>query len=302
MAKNVVLTGLAALSTKVKGERQRLIDRLKTFDKKLLDSSGGLGCCGSSKSLTLDHWEIEDIAVSGGTTGWLFFNGERLIVRVERFADGWPEPEWNECELAEIKPEWLLLLSTPEILESLVADITRSLEEEHITISTTNAWLTEFVSAEKAAIDSDIEKQLEHHPTLLESWQKAQKAVEVDPEDSIARSSSHGETVLKACLKQLRDTGYEALTMQSLISRTAKKLHEAGTLNEGAKQSLIGIGTIFHGVGTLRNSSSTAHGKNDGYTPPGSDVAQLINHLSGACSAFVLKQTESILKGKQEPE
>jgi len=302
MANNDALTGLAALSARVKGERQRLLDRLKAFDKKLVESSGGLGCCGSSKSVTLEHWEIDDIAVSGGSTGWLFFNGERLIVRVERFADGWAEPDWNDYELAEIKPEWLLLLSTPAILESLVADISRSLEEEHMTISTTNEWLTEFVSAEKAAIDSDIEKQFEHHPTLLESWQKAQKAVEVDPEDSIARSSSHAETVLKACLKQLRDTGYETLTMQNLTSRTAKKLHEAGMLNEGAKQSLIGIGTIFHGIGTLRNSSSTAHGKNDGYTPPGPDLAQLINHLSGACSAFVLKQTEKVLKDEQEPE
>ncbi|MGE8059489.1 abortive infection family protein [Pseudomonas sp. NPDC089547] len=202
---------------------------------------------------------------------------------------------------AEIKPEWLRSLSTPAILESLVADISRSLEEEHITISTTNEWLTEFVLAEKAAIDSDIEKQFEPHQTLLESWQTAQKAVEIDPEDSIARSSSHTETVLKACLKQLGDTGHETLAIQSLTSRTAKKLHDVGMLDEGAKQALIGIGTVFHGIGTLRNSSSTAHGKNDGYTPPGSDLAQLINHLSGACSAFVLKQTEEVLKGEQKP-
>ncbi|MGY2135862.1 abortive infection family protein [Pseudomonas reactans] len=302
MANNDGLTGLAALSAKVKGERQKLLDHLKAFDKKLVESAGGLGCRGSSKSVTLEHWEIEDIGVSGGSTGWLSFTGERLIVRVERFADGSPEPDWNDYELAEIKPDWVLLLSTPAILESLVADILRNLEEEHITISTTNDWLTDFVSAEKAAIDSDIKKRFEHHPTLLESWQKAQKTVEVDPEDSIARSSSHVETVLKACLKELRDTGYETLPLQNLTSRTTKKLHEAGMLNEGAKQSLAGIGTIFHGIGTLRNSSSTAHGKNDGYTPPGPDLAQLINHLSGACSAFVLKQTAKVFKDEQKQE
>ncbi|WP_420876014.1 abortive infection family protein [Pseudomonas taiwanensis] len=32
-------------------------------------------------------------------------------------------------------------------------------------------------------------------------------------------------------------------------------------LDEGTAQSLTGIGTIFHGIGALRNSSGTAHGK-----------------------------------------
>ncbi|MGE8059490.1 hypothetical protein [Pseudomonas sp. NPDC089547] len=98
MANNAGLTGLAALSAKVKGERQRLLDRLTAFDKKLVEYSGGLGCCGSSKGVTLEHWEIDDIGASGGSVGWLFFSGERMIVRVERFADGWAEPDWNDYE------------------------------------------------------------------------------------------------------------------------------------------------------------------------------------------------------------
>jgi hypothetical protein len=88
------------------------------------------------------------------------------------------------------------------------------------------------------------------------------------------------------------------MTMQALTARTGKKLKEMGMLDEGATQALRGIATIFHGIGTLRNSSSTAHGKNDGYTPPSPDLAQLINHLAGSCSAFVLKQTEKIVQGK----
>lgn len=293
------LAGLAALSARVKSERRLLLDRLKSFERKLQESSEGLGCCGVSTHVTLASWSHEESGMSGGRYGWLSFNGQRLIVKTEKHADGWDEPVWENFELEAIKPEWKVLLSAPAILESLVDDISRSLEEEHIVTASTNEWLTKFVAAEKAAIDADIEEQFEQHPSLLESWQKARKAVEVDPEDSIARSSSHAETVMKACLKQLGDTGYEAMTVQSLTSQVVRKLRDAGTLDEGALKSLNGIGPIFHGIGTLRNSSSTAHGKNDGYTPPGPDVAQLINHLSGACSAFVLKQTEKLLKEQE---
>ncbi|TDF82001.1 abortive infection family protein [Pseudomonas sp. H9] len=299
MARNDGLAELAALSAKVKGERQRLLDGLRAFEKKLVVSSDGLGWCGSSQYVTLEQWTYEQRDDNSVLIGWLFFDGTKLTVRTEDHMSGWDDPICRDYEIDEANLEWLLMLSTPEKLESLVASMLRGLEEERITFSTANERLTEFVSAEKAAIDSDIQEQFQHQPTLLESWQKAQKAVEVDPEDSIARSCSHAETAMKTCLKQLGDTGYETLPVHTLTSQVVKKLREAGTLDEGALKSLNGIGPIFHGVGTLRNSSSTAHGKNDGYTPPGPDVAQLINHLAGACSAFLLKQTEKVLKEKE---
>lgn len=292
------LARLAARSALLKNERRLLVEGLKAFEKKLLESSEGLGCCGSSKTVTLERWEHEESGITGGRTGWLFFNGERLIVRTERFADGWDESEWDDFDLETVKSDWQVLLSTSKILESLLADVSRTLEDEHSVIATANEWLINFVAAEKAVIDAEIRDHFEPHQGMLDSWQKAQKTVESDPEDSIARSSSHLETVLKACLKQLGDAGYETMPVDKLTSRVVKKLRDAGILDEGALQSLTGIGTIFHGIGTIRNSSSTAHGKNDGYSPPGADVAQLINHLSGSGSVFVLKQAEKILKGQ----
>lgn len=293
------LAGLAALSAKIKNERRLLLDRLKSFEKKLLESAEGLGCCGSSKSVTLSSWDHEESGVSGGRAGWLFFDGVKLTVRTESYSDSGHESDYDDYGLDAVQPGWLVLLSAPKILDSLVADISRILEEEHIVIATANEWLTKFVEAEKGAIDTDLEEHFEQHPSLLESWQKARRAVESDPEDSITRSSSHLETVLKTCLKQLGDSGYETLSVDKLTSRAVKRLRDAAILDEGALQSLTGLGTIFHGIGTIRNSSSTAHGKNDDYSPPGVDVAQLINHLAGSGSAFVLKQTEKILKGKE---
>ena len=45
-------------------------------------------------------------------------------------------------------------------------------------------------------------------------------------------------------------------------------------------------------IGETRNFKSSSHGKSDGYVPPTSDLAQLVNHLAGVISVFVMKQTQ----------
>lgn len=42
------LVGLAVLSAKVRSERRILLDRLRTFEKKLLESAEGTRCSGVS--------------------------------------------------------------------------------------------------------------------------------------------------------------------------------------------------------------------------------------------------------------
>lgn len=296
MGKNDGMAGLAALSARVKNERRILFERLKAFEEKLLGLMDGLGCQGTSKHVTVSIWEHEESGFSGGSVAWLFFNGTRLMVRTSTFSDYGDDPKQNDYELDAVELSWLALLSGPEYLDSLVADISDTLEEEHTLFSSANEWLTKFVAAEKAEIDADLSEGFEQYPTLLESWQKARAVVESDPEDSIARSSSHLETVLKTCLKQLGDTGHEKMPVDKLTARMVKKLRDATGVEDGVLQSLSGLGTIFHGVGTTRNSSSTAHGKNEGYSAPGVEIAQLINHLAGAGSAFILKQTERVFK------
>ncbi|WP_236166331.1 abortive infection family protein [Pseudomonas juntendi] len=297
MGKSDGMAGLAALSAKVKNERRILLERLKAFEKELFGLMDGLGCRGSSGNVTVLSWEHEESGVSGGRVAWLHFNGAKLMVRANSYSDyGGHDSEIDEYELNEVDPGWLVLLSSPECLDSLVEDISGTLKNEQILFSSANEWLTRFVAAEKAEIDADLAEQFKEHPTLLESWQKARAVVESDPEDSIARSSSHLETVLKACLKQLGDTGHETMPVDKLTARMVKKLRDATSVEGGVLQSLSGLGTIFHGVGTTRNSSSTAHGKNEGYSAPEVEVAQLINHLAGAGSAFILKQTERVLK------
>lgn len=302
MANSDGLRKLASASAKVRVQRRMLLERLKSFEIKLLESMEGLNCCGTSKYVTLSTWDHEESGLSGGKIGWLFFDGEKLSVRTQCYSDTGQEANYEDWNLDSAQVGWLARLSAPIILNSLVVDISMSLEDKHNLFATANEWLNEFVETEKSVIDADLNEHFKLNPTLLDSWQKARSVVESDPEDSITRSSSHLETVLKTCLKQLGDTGYETMSVDKLSSRAVKKIRDSGVIDGGALQSLTGLGTVFHGIGTTRNSSSTAHGKNEGYLPPSVDVAQLINHLAGVGSAFILKQTGKILKGHEKSQ
>ena len=56
--------------------------------------------------------------------------------------------------------------------------------------------------------------------------------------------------------------------------------------------------TMSKSIGETRNFKSSSHGKNEGYVPPSSDLAQLANHLAGVVSVFVMKQTDRVTKAR----
>lgn len=56
-------------------------------------------------------------------------------------------------------------------------------------------------------------------------------------------------------------------------------------------EMIQGAITISKSIGETRNFKSSSHGKNEGYIPPSTDLAQLANHLAGVVSVYVMKQT-----------
>ena len=96
----------------------------------------------------------------------------------------------------------------------------------------------------------------------------------------------------------LGEGGYEKETVERLSSSILKALKASGTIHDNTSQMLRGSATIFQCVGASRNDKSVSHGKNAGYVPQTSEHAQTINHLAGAASVFVMKQTDLVLKGR----
>lgn len=291
---------LAARSVRVRNEHRLLLEGLKSFEHKLVELVGGLNCTGASDYVTFEEFFDHEDEIIGHTFGILFFDGKELWVNyVEEPNPGYEEDSrWEYKPIEKISADWQRKVSDQKVLDSLVGKLLISLDAEYEKTAPVVKSLGQFVTLEKAEIDSDLDDLFSGSAKLLESWMKARGCVLTDPELSITLSCSHIETVLKACLKSLGETGYQKDAIEKLGSKVLDILKKSSVIDEATSQMMRGVGTIFLGVGTIRNAQSVSHGKDDEYTPPTSDLAQTVNHLAGVASVFVMKQTDLVLKGR----
>lgn len=283
---------LAARSAEVRNEHRLLLEGLKSFEKKLVDLVDGLDCGGNSETVVFEHFTDSDGDSIAHTEGYLYFSGNQLIVVSKNELQSWDGTQWKQHYLEAVGPEWQRRLSNQKVLDSLVTDILRNLDNEYESTATVNKSLSQFVTVEKAEIDSDLDEFFGKIPTLLDSWLKARKSVLSDPEHSITRSCSHVETVLKGCLKALGASEYETLPIEKLMKKTLRLLKANSAIDSATAEMLQGAVSISKAIGETRNFKSSSHGKNDDYVPPTPDLAQLANHLAGVISVFVMNQTQ----------
>lgn len=289
---------LAARSEKVRNEHRLLLEGLTAFQQKLLDLVGGLNVGGNSLTIAID--EILDLEGDpiGHTACYLAFTGKELMVGWKEVPRPSEEDYWSLCSVESAGAYMQRRLSDPNVLGSLIRDIAKNLETEFEKTAPVVQSLAQFVTIEKAEIDSDLDELFSGNTKLLASWIKARKAVQTDPEMCITLSCSHVETVLKTCLKSLGETGYKKDAIEKLGSKVLDILKKSSVIDEATSQMMRGVGTFFLGIGTIRNAQSASHGKDEEYVPPTSDLAQTVNHLAGVASVFVMKQTNIYLKSK----
>ncbi|MCK9715184.1 MULTISPECIES: abortive infection family protein [Pseudomonas syringae group] len=288
---------LAARSEKVRNENRLLLDGLKSFERKLVELVGGLNCTGASEYVTFEEFFDHEDEIIGHTFGILFFDGKELWVNyVEEPHPGYEKSRWEYKPIEKIGIDWQRKVSDQKVRDSLIANLLISLDAEFEKTAPVVQSLSQFMTIEKAEIDSDLDQLFSHNSKLLDSWVKARKSVETDPELSITRSCSHVETVLKGCLKSLGETGYQKDAIEKLGSKVLDILKKSSVIDEATSQMMRGVGTFFLGIGTIRNAQSASHGKDEEYVPPTSDLAQTVNHLAGVASVFVMKQTNIYLK------
>lgn len=289
---------LAAQSAKVRNENMQLLQGLTAFQHKLLDLVDGLNVGGNSLTVAFD--EILDLEGDpiGHTACYLAFTGKELMVGWKQVPRPTEEDYWSLCSLGSAGADMQRRLSDPNVLDSLIRDIARNLETQFEKTAPVVQSLAQFVTFEKAEIDSDLDELFSNNKKVLSSWIKARKAVQTDPEMCITLSCSHVETVLKGCLKSLGETGYQKDAIEKLGGKVLDKLKRSGVIDEATSQMLRGVGTFFLGIGTIRNAKSASHGKDEEYVPPTSELAQTVNHLAGVASVFVMNQTNIYLKNK----
>lgn len=288
---------LAAKSEKVRNEHRLLLEGLRSFEQKLRELVGGLNCRGESGFVTFDEYFDHEGEVIGHIHGVLSFDGKKLWVgyKEEPHPD-YEESYWEYKPIETIRPDWQRLLSCQKVLNSLVANLLANLDAEYEKTAPVVKSLSQFVTIEKAAIDADLDEIFSVNRVLLDSWLKARKLVLSDPDQSITLSCLHIETVLKGCLKSLDEKEYETYAIEKLIKRLLGVLRKSLLINAATSEMLQGIGTMCHGIGTLRND--TSHGKDEGYVAHSPELAQTVSHLAGVVSVFAMKQTEIVIKAR----
>ncbi|WP_248767871.1 abortive infection family protein [Pseudomonas sp. MWU12-2345] len=290
---------LAAQSAKVRNEHRLLLEGLKSFEQKLVELVDGLGCGGNSKTICFDEVTDAEGEPLWSTEGYLGFYGTELFVGVADLPPPSGEnPYWRIYTLDTLSTSWQRYVSDPEVLNSLLVDLRENLEREFEITAPVVKSLAQFVTAEKAQIDADLDEFFNRSPALFDSWLKARKSVITDPELCITLSCSHVETVLKQCLKKLGATDYEKLAIEKLYGMAMRLFRNSSAIDTATMQMLQGVGTTLLGVGTIRNAQSVSHGKTDDYVRPTSDLAQTVNHLAGVVSVFTMKQTDLLTKGR----
>ncbi|WP_449103493.1 abortive infection family protein [Pseudomonas veronii] len=288
---------LAARSERVRNEHRLLLEGLRSFERKLRDLVGGLSCSGVSENVTFDEYFDHEGEIIGHIHGVLSFDGKELWVSFkEEPHPGYEESRWEYKSIEKIGADWQRKVSDQKVLDSLVACLLLSLDAEFAKTAPVVKSLAQFMTIEKAEIDSDLDELFSSSQELSDSWLKARKLVLADPDLSISLSCLHIETVLKGCLKGLGEKEYETYAVDKLMKRLLGVLRRASLISPAISEMLQGVGTMCHGIGTLRND--TAHGKDEGYVPQTPEIAQTLNHLAGVVSVFAMKQTELTLKAQ----
>jgi len=288
---------LAARSAKVRNEHRLLLEGLRSFERRLLDLVSGIRCQAESDIFTFEEFIDSEGEVNGIIQGYLFFDGKELAIgSKEEPSPSWDPAYWSVCSLVKAGVEWQRKVSDQKVLDSLVANLLVNLNAEYDKTAPVVQSLAQFTTIEKAEIDSDLDELFSSSQELSDSWLKARKLVLADPDLSISLSCLHIETVLKGCLKKLGEKEYETYAVDKLMKRLLGGLRKSAIISPAISEMLQGVGTMCHGIGTLRND--TAHGKDEGYVPQSPEIAQTLNHLAGVVSVFAMKQTERALKAQ----
>ncbi|MNJ52231.1 hypothetical protein D3C77_475560 [compost metagenome] len=181
---------------------------------------GGLRYWARSVDISLDESFDSEGEITGHTVAFLSFDGRKLYVGSKDVpGSSWEEDPWTIHSLEEVHVEWHRRLSANDVLNSLLKDLTQTLDWDFERTAPVVASLGQFVTLEKAEIDADLDKHFAENKVLFQSWVNARKCVATDPELSITLSCSHIETVLKKCLKAIGATGYEDESLATLMGK-----------------------------------------------------------------------------------
>lgn len=303
-------SSVSSLIEKIKNRSENIKNQRNTFVTKLEELNNIL-----SESLSeIDLWAqsaketLQMIGPDDWIYGHLSFSDGKLEVVYRSTEDDFHDSlnqipdEYQIVQSKSIKScpiEWLEKLSTEKPINSLLSNIEKSLASiESDTMGSIDS-LTKALNSQSEEIANETTNELKNSNTdeLLRAWLKARNSIQLDPADSITRTSSYLETVCRLVLKETNKPLPNKKDITSLIGAavTALDLSDNSEANNDMKQLFGGVKSIFSAIGSMRTHFGTAHGFTPGdYVAP-EHYARLVNDAAATVSTYLLRRMKQKL-------
>ena len=229
------------------------------------------------------------MALEARATGEIADDGEYIVLRrkllaIPRVASLLPDFVHKRRNLGEfwmyIKPKFGTYAERREFLHASFAPLVDMLE------STERAPSDEGITAAMTNLDAAHVQEL---------WHKALARRAEDPEGAITAARTLLESVCKTILDSYGSDLYGAAAeLPALFATAAKQLNLAPTQHQEPvfRQILGGCQTVVHGLATMRNRLSDAHGQGSKPVRPLVRHAELAVNLAGTMSMFLIATWE----------
>jgi hypothetical protein len=285
-------------SDNIKSQRTIFVPKLEELNNLLSKALSGIDALAYSNS--------EELAMVGPDDhiyGHLCFSEGALKVFYRSTEDDYHDninrvPEEHQTmrtkSIKSCPIEWLEKLSSEKQINYLLSSIDKCLISiESNTIGSIDS-LNKALDSQSEEISQETTNALKETGSdeLLRAWLKARSFIQLDPSDSITRSSSYLESV---CRLVLQETGKPLPTkndMTSLIRSAvnALALSDNSEADNDLRQLFGGIKSIFQAVGAMRTHFGTAHGFTPGDYVAQEHYARLINDASATASTYLLRR------------
>lgn len=289
---------IIAKSAQIKESRQCFYEKLEGLEKTLVESLSDIDVYAKSKSTTLVTISPDDAVY-----GYLYFNQGELKIAYRTTEEDYFDSIDNISQedqrykirgLSGCPIEWLERLSGERVIKSLMADLESALESiEEDSQESINVLERALDSQSNTVSDSLVEELKEiKNDKLHRDWLKARRQIQIDPADSINRTSSFLESICRMILTGLSKSLPKNKNISNLIGATvtALGLSENKEADNDLKQLVGGVKSIFQAVGSLRTHFGTSHGSSPGDYEVDEYHARLASDASVAVTNFLLQR------------
>lgn len=283
---------LKQLSRKVSESRSAVRKGLAVLEEDLREATGGLNVYATGEKVGLgligeDDWKYGHLNFDGESLNILTSSTHDDMFNSNTFCEG----QMRVRHFSKISfEEDLMKLASPESISSLWDALELQIRKLLGEANSASSVISEFTGIQSVSIHDGLSNLITDE-YFGKQWGKARQSIEIDPSDSLTRSSSFLESVCRHYLEKRQIDLPSSKVISELIGKVVKDFKpREGQEEPGVTDSLNklygGIKSIAQGTGSLRTQLGTAHG---GHKVANSSDARLVNNLAGSIAIYILE-------------